>query len=526
MITCDILVLGGGIAGCSAALRAAELGADVVVALKDPLGISNTRYAQGGIIGLAPPEAGDSPELLAADIEAAGAGLCRPEAVALLADQGPRLCRDFLWKKVGVPFDHTGNLDPEPTAEAAHSARRIYHVKDATGKAIQKALSEHLAEKLAGSGRIRVLEGHALVDLLTVPHHSRDPRAVYDPIQVFGAYLLAPDGQVRMALAKRTVLATGGLGYLYLHTSNPPSATGDGLAAAYRANARIVNCEYVQFHPTTLFVPGHPRTLLTEALRGEGAHLVNRDGARFMAKYAPEGMELAPRDVVSRAIFQEMASSGEVCLYLDLAPLKPKLDLEARFPTVLATCREAGLEPLSQLIPVVPAAHYFCGGVHVDLDGRTSLPGLFAVGEVSCTGLHGANRLASTSLLEGLVWGHRAGEAGVADCRTTPMPDADALELWKHAPHGRVPDPLLIEQDWTSIRSTLWNYAGIIRTRARLQRGRSDLGYLYHRIEAFYQEAPLSRSLLELRSGIICARLILKAALQNPVSRGCHYRVD
>jgi L-aspartate oxidase len=522
MIECDLLVLGAGIAGCSAALRAAELGADVVLVAKDPLGISNTRYAQGGIIGLAPPEAGDSPELLAADIETAGAGLCRPEAVAQLAEQGPRLCRDFLWRTLGVPFDHTGSLDPEPTAEAAHSARRIYHVKDATGKAIQKALSEQVT---AHPG-IRVLEGHVLADLLTVPHHSRDPRAVYDPIQVHGAYLLEPDGQVRMCRAKRTVLATGGLGYLYLHTSNPPSATGDGLAAAYRAHARIVNCEYLQFHPTTLFVPGKPRTLLTEALRGEGAHLVNRDGERFMRTYAPEGMELAPRDVVSRAIFQEMAFSGEVCMYLDLSPLRRKLDLEARFPTVMATCREAGLDPASQLIPVVPAAHYFCGGVNVDLDGRTSLPGLFAVGEVSCTGLHGANRLASTSLLEGLVWGYRSGEAAVADCRISPMPDAASLEPWKHAAGGRVPDPLLIEQDWTSIRSTLWNYAGIIRTRARLQRGRGDMGYLYHRIEAFYQEAPLSRSMLELRNGIICARLILKAAIQNPESRGCHYRVD
>jgi len=522
MIKCDILVLGGGIAGCSAALRAAELGADVVMVIKDPLGVSNTHYAQGGIIGLPPAEEGDSPALLAADIEAAGAGLCRPEAVAQLAEQGPTLCREFLWKTVGVPFDHGAGLDPEPTAEAAHSARRIYHVKDATGKYIQQALSERV---LAHPG-IRVLTGHCLVDLVTVPHHSRDPRSVYDPIQVWGAYLLEPDGQVRTCLAKRTVLATGGLGYLYLHTSNPASATGDGLAAAYRANARIVNCEYLQFHPTTLFVPGKPRTLLTEALRGEGAHLVNRHGERFMAKYAPEGMELAPRDVVSRAIFQEMASSGEVCMYLDLAPLRAKLDLDARFPTVMATCREMGIEPLSQVVPVVPAAHYFCGGVHVDLDGRTSLPGLFAAGEVSCTGLHGANRLASTSLLEGLVWGYRAGEAGVADCPTVTLPDPAGLEAWKHAEHGQAPDPLLIEQDWTSIRSTLWNYAGIIRTRARLLRGRGDMGYLYHRIEAFYQEAPLSRSLMELRNGIICARMILKAAIQNPVSRGCHYRED
>jgi L-aspartate oxidase len=522
MITCDVLVLGGGIAGCTAALRAAELGADVVLALKDPLGESNTRYAQGGIIGLAPKDSGDSPELLAADIDAAGAGLCRPEAVAQLAEQGPALCREFLWRQLGVPFDHNGSLDPEPTAEAAHSARRIYHVKDATGKAIQQALTQ----AVLGRRGIRILEHRSLVDLLTVPHHSRDPRAVYDPIQVVGAYLLEPHGEVRMCLAKRTILATGGLGYLYLHTSNPPSATGDGLAAAYRASARIVNCEYLQFHPTTLFVPGHPRTLLTEALRGEGAHLVNRRGERFMARYAPEGLELAPRDVVSRAIFQEMALSGEPCMYLDLAPLRGKLDLEERFPTVLATCREAGLEPLAQPVPVVPAAHYFCGGVNVDLDGHSSLPGLFAVGEVSCTGLHGANRLASTSLLEGLVWGYRAGAASFTEGAGVRLPAADSLEPWKHATGGQVPDPLLIDQDWTSIRSTLWNYAGIVRSRARLQRGRTDMGYLYHRIETFYREAPLSRAILELRNGIMCARLILKAAIQNPDSRGCHYRLD
>ena len=329
-----------------------------------------------------------------------------------------------------------------------------------------------------------------------------------------------------MCLAKRTILATGGLGYLYLHTSNPASATGDGLAAAYRASARILNCEYVQFHPTTLFLPGKPRTLLTEALRGEGAHLVNRKGERFMASYDAERMELAPRDVVSRAIFQEMAATGELCMYLDLSPLIAKLDVEQRFPTVLATCRAAGLDPLHQPIPVVPAAHYFCGGVAVDLDGRASLPGLFAVGEVSCTGVHGANRLASTSLLEGLVWGYLAGDACVKDCAVTVLPAAQTLEPWIPVPPGEDPDPLLVEQDWTSIRTTLWNYAGIVRTKERLERGRGDMGYLYHRLDRFYRGAPLSRSILELRNGITCARLILKAALQNPESRGCHYRLD
>ena len=519
----DLLVLGAGIAGCSAALRAADLGASVVLVAKDELGGSNTAWAQGGIIGLAPAEEGDSPDLLAADIEAAGAGLCRPEAVRLLAEEGPKLCRSFLWERLGVPFDLGANGTPDPTAEAAHSARRIYHAKDATGLAIQTALSAAVRQH----PNIRVREGLCLVDLITSPHHCVSPVRVYEPIRVHGAYLFDPaTGQVEGALARRTLLATGGLGYLYLHTTNPPSATGDGLAAAYRASARIVNCEYLQFHPTTLYVPGKPRTLLTEALRGEGAQLVNRKGERFMAKFAPEQMELAPRDVVSRAIFQEMAVSGEPCALLDLGPVAARLDLDEHFPTVLAACRAEGIDPHRQPIPVVPAAHYFCGGVLVDLDGRTSLPGLFAAGEVACTGLHGANRLASTSLLEGLLWGFRGAEAAVRELREAGDPDPGDLASWRMPEDPEEMDPLLIDQDWGLIRSTLWNYAGIVRTGARLERAKADLHYLAHRIERFYHEAPLSRELLELRSGILCARLILNAALQNPESRGCHYRVD
>ncbi len=522
VITCDVLVLGAGVAGCTAALRAADLGADVLLVTKDALGESNTHYAQGGIIGLTHEE-DDSPALLADDIEAAGAGLCRPEAVQLLAEEGPRLCKEFLWAKLGVPFELGADGEPEPTAEAAHSARRIFHVKDATGRSIQKALTEAVLHH----PRITVREHLSLVDLITIPHHSIDPRRVYDPIQVWGAYLLDPStGKVDRCLAKRTILATGGVGYLYLHTTNPAGATGDGLAAAYRATARVVNCEYLQFHPTTLYIPHKPRTLLTEALRGEGAQLLNRQGERFMAKYAPEQMELAPRDVVSRAIFSEMATRAEACMFLDLAPVAKRLDLEARFPTILAACRAEGIEPLRQPIPVVPAAHYFCGGVAVDIDGRTSLHGLYAVGEVACTGLHGANRLASTSLLEGLVWGHRAASVAVEGVRKTELPDPDSLASWRAVQTPVEPDPLLIEQDWNNIRTTLWNYAGIVRTKARLQRAYGDVGYLYHRLEGFYREAPLSRSLLELRNGIICARLILKAALQNPESRGCHYRQD
>jgi L-aspartate oxidase len=517
----DILVLGAGIAGCTAALRAADLGASVILVAKDPLGESNTAWAQGGIIGLPGEDEGDSAKLLASDILSAGAGLCRPEAVQMLAEQGPALCRTFLWERLGVPFDLNAEGQPAPTAEAAHSARRIYHAKDATGAAIQQSLTD----AVKAHPRIEVREGLCLVDLLTIPHHAEDPVRIYDPLTVHGAYLLDPaTNAVETCRAGRTVLATGGLGYLFLHTTNPPSATGDGLAAAFRANARIVNCEFVQFHPTALYIPGKPRQLLTEALRGEGAHLVNRRGERFMTKYAPEQMELAPRDVVSRSIFQELAATHEACVYLDLKPVAARLDLEDRFPAILAACRAEGIEPTEEPIPVVPAAHYFCGGVLVDLEGRSSLPGLYAVGEVACTGLHGANRLASTSLLEGLLWGHRAAEAAVAELPGLPSPPA--MREWQNPAEPESVDPLLIEQDWNLIRSTLWNYAGILRKRDRLERAYSDFGYLFHRIETFYRESPPTRSLVELRSAMICARLIVKAALLNPESRGCHYRVD
>ena len=521
MIQSDILVIGAGIAGCAAAIRAAELGAGVLLAAKDDFGNSNTALAQGGIIGLGGSD--DSPDLLAKDIEDAGAGLCRPEAVGLLATEGPRMCHEFLWKEAGVPFDTDAATGlPETTAEAAHSTRRIYHVKDATGRAIQTALYERVKKH----PNIQLLTGSTLVDLIAIPHHAADMRAVYDPIQVQGAYLLLPSGEVAMAIAKRTIVATGGLGYIYLHTTNPSGATGDGLAAAYRASARIVNCEYTQFHPTTLYIQGRPRKLLTEALRGEGAHLLSAKGERFMANYEPSEMELAPRDRLCRAIFEEMANSAKPCVYLDLSPLAAKLDLEERFPTVFRECAEEGIDPKTGLVPVVPAAHYFCGGIHVDLDGRTSLDGLFAAGEAACTGVHGANRLASTSLLEGLLWGCRAASAAVDDCKSRPMPNISLLRPWQPVGNPVQPDPLLIEQDWGSIRSTMWNYAGIVRTKDRLERGRNDMGYLFHRIEAFYRSAPVSKPLIELRNGITCARLVFKAAIQNPQSTGCHYRVD
>ena len=371
---------------------------------------SNTWYAQGGIIYRGKV---DSPAQLAADIIAAGDGLCNPAAVELLAREGPRLVDEVLIGDARVAFDHaddgTGALDL--TAEAAHSMARIVHHADATGRSIEDAM-------LAAVGRepgIELLTGQTAIDLLTLSHHSRNPLDVYAPPTCVGAYVFdQATRRVETIMARETILATGGLGRIFLHTSNPAGACGDGVAMAYRAGARCINMQFVQFHPTTLFV-GDERFLISESMRGEGARLVDERGREFMRDYHPDG-SLAPRDVVARGIHQMMHETGAPCAYLDISH-KPADWIRASFPRIHERCREAGIDITAQPIPVVPAAHYSCGGVAVDEWGRSSLRRLWAVGEVSCTGLHGANRLASTSLLECLVWGTRAGEDAAARSR-------------------------------------------------------------------------------------------------------------
>jgi L-aspartate oxidase len=330
-------------------------------------------------------------------------------------------------------------------------------------------------------------------------------------------------------LARCTVLATGGLGQLFLHTTNPPVSTGDGFAMAFRAGLPMRNMEYVQFHPTAFFSPQEDRFLISEALRGEGAWLVNAAGERFMERYAPDKLELAPRDELARAIHEELAATGHPCVYLDLANHhREGLDLPTRFPQIHEFLRTRHIDMTRDPIPVVPAAHYACGGVLVDLVGKVpNIEGLYAVGEVSCTGLHGANRLASTSLLEGLVWGWRAGEALQQDVeagRSGGLDEVNArIPPWDSADYEDEVDPVLFRQDWNSIRYTMWNYAGIVRTKKRLKRACDDLGYLNHRIERFYRSTRLSRQLLELRNGIVTARSVAEAARRNPRSLGCHY---
>ena len=515
-ITADVLVIGSGIAGASAALEAAKSGLQVAVLTQSAKPEdSNTYHAQGGIVSLGP---GDYPELLKDDIITAGDGVNDPEAVDILVSEGHDLVEKTLIKELKIPFTRNvpGSLDY--AQEAGHSRRRILHVDDATGRTVE----EKFLAALGKYANVTIFADHTAVDLLTVPHHSRNPVSYYRGPCAIGAYVLSNSTRrVARFFAPYTVLATGGCGSVFLYTSNPPSAIGAGYAMALRAGARIVNMEYIQFHPTTLYRQEGDGFLISETVRGEGARLKTRDGRTFMEKYSPD-RDLAPRDEVSRAMYEEMLTTNSAYLLLDLAS-HTKVDIKKRFPTIYKTCREYGIDITREPIPVVPAAHYCCGGVLADGWGRTSLDGLYAVGEVACTGVHGANRLASTSLLEGLVWGTRAArDIGGRFDEVRPCRPVD-IHQWYYPRKEEEIDPALINQDWLTIRSTMWNYAGIIRTRKRLERAKSDLEYLRHRVERFYREARMDAKVVGLRHGIQVALMITHAALANPVSRGAHF---
>ena len=511
----DVLVLGTGVAGCTAALAAARGGAAVTIVTRaEQARESNTFYAQGGIVARPP---GDTPERLAADIERAGDGLCSPEATLRIAREGPDLVEKLLIEELAVPFDREG-AGFHWTLEGAHSVPRVLHVKDATGAPIERALIEACKKEK----NIRWLLETTAVDLLTLSHDSTDPTDRYHPPAVIGAHLLARGtGAVTPYLARETILATGGLGQVYLHTTNPAGARGDGFAMARRAGARLLNLEYIQFHPTALVHP-RGRLLLTEALRGEGARITDVSGKEFLRQFHPDG-ELAPRDVVARAIHQHMLENDEPHVLLDISHKNADW-IRSRFPGLVQRCREFGFDLTAGPVPVVPAAHYACGGVAVDENGRTSLGHLRAVGEVSCTGVHGANRLASTSLLEGLVWGWRAGKAAAREVERTRERPLPQVRAWQ--PEHEPVDPALIAQDWMVIRHTMWNYVGLLRSERRLDRAGRILGELRDEIEEFYRRGTMSDALLGLRNGVQTALAIHRAASDNRVSKGCHYRVD
>lgn len=518
LIETDVLIIGGGIAGGATALRLAQSGLSVtMVSRSSQPSESNTYHAQGGIIYRG---VDDSPELLAADIARAGAGYCRPQALQIIAEEGPALVKQILIDSMNVAFDRQPDGSLSLVREGGHSVARIVHSADATGKAIVSAYRQ----SLAGNPNLRVLSHHTAIDLLTPAHHARNRLAIYDPISCVGAYLLDQhSGEVLRVIARKTVLATGGLGQVFLRSTNPPGARGDGLAMAARAGARTINNEFVQFHPTSFIYPGAPPFLISEAVRGEGARLVNGDGEPFMQRYEPEWKDLAPRDVVARSIHHEMLQRDVSNVFLDLRSYIEESTILTHFPTIYEKCLSYGVDITSDLVPVVPAAHYACGGVWVDDLGRTTLDRLYAIGEVACSGVHGANRLASTSLLEALVWGTRAAEDILSSIDQSPNYPPDDIPRWTSI-GTEEPDPALISQYMTSIKTIMWNYVGLVRTTRRLELATRELRYLATQIELLYQNSHITDGLIGVVNAVQTASEITRAAWSNKSSIGCHYR--
>jgi L-aspartate oxidase len=518
----DHVVVGSGIAGLSFALKAAAHG-NVALVTKADKRESNTVYAQGGIACVTSAE--DSFELHVRDTLEAGAGLCDETVTRAIVSEGPARVRELIG--LGVRFDSNGNFEGTPegsapelhlTQEGGHSKRRILHSRDVTGWEIERALLAAIEQH----PRIHVLEHHMAVDLITL---SKLGFASED--RVLGLYVLnQASGEVLTLRSDRIILATGGCGKVYLYTTNPSIATGDGLAIAWRAGARIANMEFIQFHPTCLYHPEAGSFLISEAVRGEGALLVDKAGRRFMDRYDARG-ELAPRDVVARAIDAEIKRTGARCMYLDITHKEPGFILE-RFPNIAATCRKFGIDITKERIPVVPAAHYQCGGVQTDVDGATSLRGLYAIGEVACTGLHGANRLASNSLLEAVAVAHRCHErirqAHPSDSENGrsnfPLPE------WTAGQAQDLDEMVVIYHNWDEIRRLMWDYVGIVRTTKRLQRAATRLRNLDREIQEFYWNFKVTTDLLELRNLCTVASLIVDSALLRHESRGLHFTLD
>lgn len=509
----DFLVIGSGSAGLSFAIRAAEYGTVGIITKKDRAE-SNTNYAQGGIASVI--DAHDSFEAHIRDTLAAGAGLCRREAVELIVREGPEVVRELI--RMGAAFtQREGALDLG--REGGHSHNRIVHAADMTGREIERVLLQQVSDH----PRITVMEHVFAMELITEHHFGKHVTRYDDDTHCFGAYVLNTNtGQVESVSAKATFLATGGAGQVYEHTTNPEIATGDGIAMAYRAKARIANMEFIQFHPTALHIPGHDSFLISEAVRGYGAILRNAAGEAFMAQYDLR-KELAPRDIVARAIDDQLKKRGDDCVYLDLRHLDAD-ETRSTFPNIHLECLSHGIDFTEQLIPVVPAAHYICGGVITDLHGRTSIHGLFAAGEVACTGVHGANRLASNSLLEALVFARNAVAKAVDYTRISPVPDT--IPEWDDSGTVNTEEWVLVSHNKRELQQLMWNYVGIVRSNLRLERAFRRTGLLYQETENFYQRTKVSVPLCQLRNLICVAYLIIRSAMARKESRGLHHTTD
>jgi len=511
----DYLVIGAGIAGLSAALKLARHGSVTVVA-KQQADESNTRYAQGGIASVFHPD--DTFEQHIQDTLNAGAGLCHVDAVRMVVERGPALVRGL--DELGVQFTKTVSGEFDLGREGGHKQKRIVHVKDHTGQNVQLALID-AARK---TPNITLLEHHAAVDLIT-EHHVFTPSQARDAsLNCWGAYVLdSRQKRVQRCTAKATVMAAGGVGQVYLHTTNPRVATGDGVAMCYRAGASIANMEFMQFHPTTLYHPDADSFLITEALRGYGGRIVTGQGESFVEKYHPMG-SLAPRDVVAQAIDAELKKSGERCVFLDVTH-KDAEETKQRFPVIYETCKKYKIDLTTEPIPVVPAAHYSCGGVVTDLQGKTDIAGLYACGEVCSSGVHGANRLASNSLLEALVYAEQCAlsaskfvESG--EFHFPPIPH------WDDEGTFNSEEWVLISHDLMEIKNLMWDYVGIVRSNLRLERALSRIRLIRHEIENFYRRTTVTKDIVELRNLATVAQLIIQSALSRKESRGLHFTTD
>jgi len=508
----DCLVIGAGLAGCAYAHHARKNGMSVVMICSDELDTgANSRWAQGGIIF----DTSFHREQLKKDIISASAGTSNQAAVDALVNNGQEAVQDLLLDELHVPFDREDDGALKFTREGGHTDRRIIYSKDVTGHAILSNMHEYVL----GLEGVKVLTNSVAVDLLTLSHNSVDHGDKYKPLTCIGAYVNdTSTGETRAIIAKKTILATGGVGQIFQNTTNQPGIVGHGVAMAHRVGARVIDLEYIQFHPTVFLKKNCPLFLISEAVRGEGGVLVNSKGVPFMDTKHPM-KSLAPRDIVARAIHSELIESGDTCVYIDLRSKEGSF-IKERFPSIYERCLQHGVDITKQPIPVAPAAHYCCGGVYTDLNGRSSVAHLNAIGETACTGLHGANRLASTSLLECLVSAKLTAEADANDIQSTTF-HLPKVRDWQNAT-GKA-DEVLIHQDMRLIRSTMWNYVGLVRSRKRLHRARRILTQLEEEIAEFYADTQVSRPLIDLRNAVKTALLVVHAASLNPESKGSHY---
>ncbi|MBP8959292.1 MAG: L-aspartate oxidase [Bacteroidales bacterium] len=511
----DFLVIGSGIGGLMFAIKASKYG-KVTVVTKSSIEESNTKYAQGGMAAVVSET--DSFEKHVKDTLIAGDGYCNEEIVRMVVREAPERIKDLI--ELGVDFDKRPDGKFDLSKEGGHSDYRILHHKDNTGEAVENTLVANVRR----NPNIEILENHFAIEILTQHHLGEEVKRGRNDIKCYGAYVLdLNNSSVITFLSKVTIMATGGVGNVYLTTTNPETATGDGITMVYRAKGVVENMEFIQFHPTSLYDPGRrPSFLITEALRGYGAVLKNLAGEKFMKRYDNRG-SLAPRDIVARAIDNEMKMWGDDHVWLDCTHLDPE-GLKYHFPNIYKHCLERGIDITKDMIPVVPAAHYCCGGIKVDKNGRSSIDRLYAVGECSCTGLHGANRLASNSLIEAAVFAHRAAED--AGPRITGVDFEEQVPDWDYKGTKHLEEMILITQSTKEVQMIMSNYVGIVRSDLRLERARKRLGILYEETEDLYKKSLISKKICELRNLINTGYLIIKMAKNRRESVGLHYTID